>query len=157
MALFRVVWEYTVGLLVMMIFTSPYRLGEYHHDACSIFSYNPQHHLDTWYLMRWSYYLDAKLGYRPIILYYSLLYYILYNWQGHERNLYMVTCGLLTNHNEARQSCTDVWMRWTTDPIWLNPWVRAQLRSQPAGFAARPRRFAARGIVRGISQSEGTG
>ena len=28
----------------MMIFTSPYRLGEYHHDACSIFSYNPQCH-----------------------------------------------------------------------------------------------------------------
>ena len=35
MALFQVVGEYTV--LVMMIFTSPYRLGEYHHDACSIF------------------------------------------------------------------------------------------------------------------------
>ena len=35
-------WEYTA--LVMMIFTSPYRLGEYHHDACSIFSYNPQCH-----------------------------------------------------------------------------------------------------------------
>ena len=33
-------WGYTA--LVMMIFTSPYRLGEYHHDACSIFSYNPQ-------------------------------------------------------------------------------------------------------------------
>ena len=42
MALFRVVWEYTA--LVMMIFTSPYRLGEYHHDACSIFSYNLQCH-----------------------------------------------------------------------------------------------------------------
>ena len=42
MALFRIVWEYTA--LVMMIFTSPYRLGEYHHDACSIFSYNPQCH-----------------------------------------------------------------------------------------------------------------
>ena len=32
--------EYTA--FVMMIFTSPYRLSEYHHDACSIFSYNPQ-------------------------------------------------------------------------------------------------------------------
>ena len=42
MALFRIVWEYTA--LVMMMFTSPYRLGEYHHDACSIFSYNPQCH-----------------------------------------------------------------------------------------------------------------
>ena len=42
MALFWIVWEYTA--LVMMIFTSPYRLGEYHHDACSIFSYNPQCH-----------------------------------------------------------------------------------------------------------------
>ena len=52
MALFRVVWEYTA--LVMMIFTSPYRLGEYHHDACSIFSYNPQCHpiLYNYYVLR---------------------------------------------------------------------------------------------------------
>ena len=42
MALFQVVWEYTA--FVMIIFTSPYRLGEYYHDACSIFSYNPQCH-----------------------------------------------------------------------------------------------------------------
>ena len=54
MALFRVAWEYTT--LVMMIFTSPYRLGEYHHDACSIFSYNPQCHP---ILYNWFSYLDV--------------------------------------------------------------------------------------------------
>ena len=50
-------------------------------------------------------------------------------WQGHERNLYMVTCGLLTNHRHGNHVLMyEQWHHHTPDTLGTLPDVAANAR-----------------------------